>query len=75
MNELTSGPKKCPKCGAPLEEGLLSCPGGLGWLGHREVIELISSLFRWAPPKLKAWRCEECGLVMFFSGRDEGAKP
>lgn len=65
MNEV----EKCPKCGGELEIGLVSSPRGIGWLGQGCTEELLSE-WHLKMPKLLAWRCEKCQLVIFLYGNE-----
>jgi len=60
--------KKCPKCGGDVENGLLNAPRGIDWLAQTYTETLLSP-WHWKMPKLKAWRCKRCELVIFTYGK------
>lgn len=59
--------KKCPKCGGDLEEGVLDAPRGIDWR-TQTYTETLLSPWHWTMPKLWAWRCKRCQLVIFTYG-------
>lgn len=65
----------CPRCGKPMEEGYLPLVGGISWRQSSEPIGLPHALTGlpgtvgwWGRPRLHAYRCEACAVVIFRYG-------
>jgi phage FluMu protein Com len=62
--------KKCPKCGGELEEGFIHAPRGIYWdteehKWHVYTSEALISMWSWTMPRVQAWRCRKCNLIIF----------
>jgi uncharacterized protein with PIN domain len=57
--------KKCPKCGGELEQGFVTAPRGIYWNDKENKRQTLISMWTWTMPKIEAWRCGKCNLVIF----------
>ncbi len=65
----------CPKCGAPMTEGYMPTVGGVSWRDREDPIGIPTMLtglpgtaFWVKRPKLHAYRCEPCRIIVFKYG-------
>jgi hypothetical protein len=69
---LASGPS-CPRCGKPMETGILATTGVMAWQQRRTRLlldgEIIGKKLVAATPNYQAWRCRACSLLLLDHSR------
>ncbi|MFI5323525.1 MAG: PF20097 family protein [Thermodesulfobacteriota bacterium] len=72
---IADGGLDCPKCGAPMTEGYMPTVGGVSWRDRRDPVGIPTMLnglpgttFCVKRPKLHAYRCETCCIIIFRYG-------
>jgi hypothetical protein len=62
---------KCPRCGGPLEKGVIQASYIVLW-NKDNVEEDLTSQWRVGKNALEseAWRCSNCELVVFYYGKN-----
>jgi len=64
---LVSAPS-CPRCGKPMETGIVATTGVMAWQQRRTRLlldgEIIGKKLVAATPNYQGWRCRECHLLL-----------
>ncbi|MGP8076424.1 MAG: PF20097 family protein [Thermoplasmata archaeon] len=64
----------CPRCGKPMEGGIVATTGVLAWQQKRTRLlldgEIVGKKRVATTPNYQGWRCRECQLLLLDYSRD-----
>ncbi len=65
MNEVTNGPKKCPKCGGEMDRGKDLRPDSLHYVGSVHFLKTDDQI----GDKIFPFYCKSCGYIELYKER------
>jgi hypothetical protein len=67
-------PKKCPKRGGDLEEGVMQFVHNAMWFGDDYEETVFSQLWPESIREFTVWRCQKCQLAVLLYGENKGVE-